>query len=160
MMAEAEKTPWVTRWGRDDHSWNIVEPSEDDPDEDEEGGDSDGSGNPGRYVVGRAVRSWSMTQPSVPDAATIAAIFNLPISMAEDTLDHLDLFTPARNLAVAVGTWSFLQGGPTSVALAATVFQLAPAVIVDALQGAGSPYLFLCGDGADFDLLMIEHDGD
>ena len=155
-MAGSVNTPWVTRWGHDDDSWN-----HEDPDDFEvaDASDSDGSGNPGRSLVGAAVARWALNNPqSAGKTDVIAAIFNLPLSMAEDIAVHGD-FRPAR-LGPAIQVWSALQNqfGETPVAACATALNVPPPEIIRAVED--HPWMFLSGPRDDLMKLMIEHDGD
>lgn len=157
-MAE-EKAPWVTIWGRDSSSWNIVELDDEDPDQDVEGGDSDGSGRPGRWMVGQAVARWSLTQPVVPTAEIVAAVFNLPIELAADCMNFE--LTDHGTLEHAIQVWAGCQDEvwpEQTVGNASLAFHLAPALIVEAVDQ--HPWMFLSGDRADLSAMLIEHDGE
>lgn len=159
-MAEEQKAPWVTRWGRDSGSWNVLDLNEDDPGEDEEGGDSDGSGLPGRWLVGQAVARWALTQPVAPTADMVAMAFNLPLHLAADALDIL-LCPASGSLSNAVQVWAALQyrdARDVTVGEAALAFHLSPVAIVDA--AFHHYYLYLRGDRADPAALVIEHEGE
>lgn len=145
------KAPWVTRWGRDGDSWNIVDPT------DEDAGDSDGSGFPGRAMVMQAVGRWALTQPVEPTADMVAAMFNLPADLAQDVMtDNM-----ACSLASAVQIWSSLndrEGHAVTVGAAALAFHLSPGAIVEAADQ--HYYLYLSGDRSDPASLVIEHEGE
>lgn len=152
-----QKTPWVTRWGRDSSSWNIIELSEEEPEEDEEGGDSDGSGLPGRWMVIEAVGRWALTQPTAPTAEVVAAMFNLPLWMAQDIMTA----TGVCGLGQAVQVWSALQdqfGETVTVGDAATAFHLSPALIADAVQD--HHWMYLNGDRTRLVEMTIGHEGE
>ncbi|AMK19346.1 hypothetical protein K663_14840 [Sphingobium sp. MI1205] len=161
-MDTVAKEPWVTRWGRESDSWNIVELDDGNPDEDVEGGESDGSGLPGRWLVGQAVAQWSLTQPTEPTAEVVANVFNLPLDLAQDVmgLDPGQSITkPALGRAIQV--WSGLQDqgwADQTVGAAALAFHLSPALIAEAVED--HPWMFLGGDRADLAAMTIEHDGE
>lgn len=154
------RNPWVTRWGRHDASWNVLELSEDDPDQDGEGGESDGSGLPGRWLVGQAVARWALTQPIAPSADIVAATFNLPLALAQEALGVL-LQPSFGTLANAVQVWAGLQWHDcrdVTVGEAALAFHLSPAAIVEAVDR--HYYMFLSGDRSAPAALVIEHEGE
>lgn len=155
-----DKTPWVTRWGRESDSWNVIEENEESPEEDEEGGLSDGSGFPGRWLVGQAVARWALTQPVQPTVEIVADIFNLPPALAQDAMSVL-LHPAFGSLAAAVQVWAGLQYADcrdVTVGEAALVFHLSPAAIVEAVDK--HYYLYLRGDRSDPASLVIEHEGE
>lgn len=158
-MATVIKEPWVTRWGRETDSWNVTELNDENPEQDAEGGDSDGSGMPGRWLVGQAVARWSLTQPVEPTAEMVASVFNLPIELARDCMGIA--LHAIGTLGTALQVWSALQDqrweGQT-VGAAALAFHLAPAPIIEAVEGHF--WMYLDGDRADPANLTIEHDGE
>lgn len=61
-------------------------------------------------------------------------------------------------LGQAVQVWSVCQVEPTSVRQAATVFNLQPTDIIEAVEA--HYWMFLTGPSDDYDRLMIEHEGE
>lgn len=67
---------------------------------------------------------------------------------------------PFENFQTAVQVWSFMQAvdQPQTVADAAALFQVKPAVIVKAVEE--HPWMYLNGPDDDYSKMIIEHDGE
>lgn len=62
-------------------------------------------------------------------------------------------------LANAIQVWSAFQNRPTSVAEAAGAFNCDPLRVIEAID-EGGPFMCLEGPRDNWDLLLIEHDGE
>lgn len=149
-MTEETQKPWVTHWGADPYSWNIHDP--------EDAEDSDGSYMPGRELVRAAVARWAMGQPvgSLLTAPVVAAVFNLPLHLAEEVLDGVP-----SDLDDAVQVWTGLQvhgERDCTVGEVATAFLVPPEDIVAAVESHF--WMYLTGDRADIAGMLIGHEGE
>lgn len=159
-VPRVDKAPWVTRFGKESHSWNV-------DDEDDEGaGDGSGTGHPGRGLIAGALRIFADCWGDFHEE-TAARIFNLPIELVRDAAADLDPpfeqdpeDVAASDLGDCVqalaGTRT--QWGMMTVAEAARLLNQHPVRIIEAV--AEHCWMFLSGDRADFEKLWIEHEGE
>lgn len=63
-----------------------------------------------------------------------------------------------RNISNAIQAWSWLQGRETTLGEAATVFNLTPERVIEAISD--HPWMYLAGDPARPVFQTIEHEGD